>query len=58
MEILTSQALAEMVVDANGYKVFLSRDPDPLLKIEFVQRADRGLAPVSPSVPLSPGNRR
>jgi capsular exopolysaccharide synthesis family protein len=54
MEILTSQSLAEMVVDTIGYKAFLSRNPDPLLKIESAQRADHGFAPGSPSAPPSP----
>ena len=52
MEILTSQALAEMVVDTIGYEAFLSRNPDPLLKIESAQRADRGWALVSTLAPL------
>jgi capsular exopolysaccharide synthesis family protein len=54
MEILTSQALAEMVVDTIGYEAFLSRNPDPLLKIDSAHRTDRGVALVSSSVPPSP----
>src|SRR5665647_1284584 len=37
MEILNSQALAEMVVDAIGYEAFLSRNPNSLLKVKSAQ---------------------
>lgn len=51
MEILTSRGLAEKVVDAIGYKSFLSWDPDPALKTVSAQRADLSLPLVASSSP-------